>query len=99
MRMKAHAPLAAMLLVASCAQLPSTPPRAVAAPTASGVWLGRLAGGPKGLRVQLRLDLAKTPPACLIDSPDQHASDIPCGDVKAAGNTLSLAVPAVRGSF
>jgi len=34
-----------------------------------------------------------------LDSPDQGASGIPCADFRLQGNTLSFAVPAVRGSW
>lgn len=79
----------------------SSPPAVAPAPppSASGIWLGTLhVGGSKGLRVQLRLDLAQTPPGCLLDSLDQHAKGIPCTP-SVTGSTLSLDVPAVHGSF
>jgi serine-type D-Ala-D-Ala carboxypeptidase/endopeptidase len=87
---------------ASPAPVASTAPPASAAPappppSASGIWLGTLHAG-KNLRVQLRLDLEKTPPACTIDSLDQHSGGIPC-TASVTGSTLSLDVPAVHGSL
>jgi D-alanyl-D-alanine-carboxypeptidase/D-alanyl-D-alanine-endopeptidase len=70
-----------------------------APPSATGIWLGTLAVGSRGLRLQLRLDLTKSPPDCAIDSLDQHANGITCGDVHVEGRRLSLSVPAVRGSL
>ena len=68
-------------------------------PDVSGIWLGTIQAGPKGLRVQLRLDLAKTPASCSLDSLDQHALGIPCNDVTVTGTTLTLQVPAVHGTL
>ncbi|MGH7293487.1 MAG: serine hydrolase domain-containing protein, partial [Polyangiaceae bacterium] len=109
------APLALLVAVASCggARAPATaatvtpPPHAVAPapepppapPTASGVWLGTLPAGGKGLRLQLRLDLAPTPSSCSLDSLDQRAMGIPCTNVVLAGASLSIDVPAVRGKL
>lgn len=52
----------------------------------------------KDLRVQLRLDLAQTPPSCSLDSLDQHARGIPC-TASVTGATLAIDVPAVHGSL
>ena len=70
-----------------------------AAPDVSGIWLGTIQAGAKGLRIQLRLDLTKTPAACSLDSLDQHAMGIPCSDVAMNGTTLTLQVPPVHGSL
>ena len=95
------------LLAAARASSPSVPPAAPpAAPTViqpaprslSGIWLGTLDVGKK-LRIQLRLDLVASPPRCSLDSLDQHALGIPCGNVVASGTSLSLDVPAVGGSL
>jgi D-alanyl-D-alanine-carboxypeptidase/D-alanyl-D-alanine-endopeptidase len=68
-------------------------------PSASGIWLGTLAVGPKGLRLQLRLDLAKTPPdGCSMDSLDQHGVGIPC-TATVTGASVAIDVPAVHGSL
>lgn len=48
--------------------------------------------------MQLRLDLAATPPACRLDSLDQHTDPIPCTP-SVTGSALSLEVPAVHASF
>jgi serine-type D-Ala-D-Ala carboxypeptidase/endopeptidase len=75
---------------------PVAPP---ALPSLSGIWLGTLPTGGKGLRLQLHLDLAQTPASCSLDSLDQHAMAIPCGNVVASGASLSLDVPAVHGTL
>jgi len=76
----------------------SPAPAAPAPPSASGIWLGTLQAGGKALRLQLRLDLAQTPPTCAIDSLDQHVPGIPCTPT-VTGSKVSLDVPAVHGSL
>src|SRR6188472_1014381 len=75
------------------------PALAATAPSVSGIWLGTLEAGPKGLRIQLHLDLASTPPSCTLDSLDQGAMGIPCDHVVASATALSFDVPAVRGGM
>ena len=101
----------ALLGVASCAGAqpaapplaapappPPPPPAVVAqpAPSLTGIWLGTLN---QKLRLQVRLDLAATPPGCSIDSLDQGALGIPCGNVAVSGTSLTLDVPSVGGSL
>jgi serine-type D-Ala-D-Ala carboxypeptidase/endopeptidase len=75
---------------------PATAPAPrVAPPTCSGIWLGTLPTGGKGLRLQLRLDLRPQPPRCALDSLDQQARGIPCTNVRVTGTSLSIDVPAV----
>jgi D-alanyl-D-alanine-carboxypeptidase/D-alanyl-D-alanine-endopeptidase len=64
-----------------------------------GVWLGTLEAGAVRLRIQLRLDLTKSPPEGALDSLDQRALGIVCSEILAAGRSLSFKVPAVQGSF
>jgi hypothetical protein len=64
----------------------------------SGIWLGTLADGGNGLRLQLRLDLAKTPAGCSLDSLDQGAFGIPC-TAAVTGSSLSADVSAVHGTL
>jgi len=90
-------PSAAPAPVASASPSSATP-AATPQPSASGIWLGTLHAGAASLRVQLRLDLAQTPPACKLDSLDQHSEGIPC-TASVTGSKLSLDVPAVRGSL
>jgi len=78
---------------------PSASAAAPAPPDLSGIWLGTLQAGPKGLRLQLRIDMSKMPPACALDSLDQHAKGIPCTDVAVTGTSLTLMVPAVHGKL
>ena len=68
-------------------------------PSLSGVWLGTLRAGGKGLRIQIHLDLASTPAACALDSLDQHAMGIPCTNVVASATAISFDVPAVHGTL
>src|SRR5262249_15111135 len=49
-------------------------------------------------RLQLRLDLSTTPPACTLDSVDQHAAGIPCTP-SITGSKLEVDVPAVHGAM
>jgi hypothetical protein len=95
----------ALLAIASCA---STRPAAPAvnpgapsspSPSLSGVWLGTLHAGPQDLRLQLHLDLEKTPAGCSLDSLDQRGFGIPCSNVIVSATKLSLDVPSVRGSL
>lgn len=81
---------------------PAPVPVAVAAAPAkspfTGVWLGTLQAGGKGLRIQLHLDLSTTPAGCSLDSLDQGAMGIPCTNVVVNGNAVSFDVPAVKGN-
>jgi CubicO group peptidase (beta-lactamase class C family) len=99
------------LIVAACGSKAAPPAKPVtstpvAAPapapapkSLAGVWLGTLQAGPKGLRLQLHIDPATTPARCALDSLDQGAIGIPCSNVVASATTLSLDVPAVKGTF
>ena len=78
------------------APAPAPTPPAAPPPSASGIWLGTLHAGGKGLRVQLRLDLAKT--TCALDSLDQGSKGIPC-TASVTGAALKLDVPAVKGTL
>ena len=95
-----------VLVLSACGSQSGTPPPKVTAPAATtptksltGIWLGTLQAGPKGLRIQLHLDLAATPAGCSLDSLDQGATGIPCTNVVATATTLSLDVPAVKGTL
>lgn len=98
-----------VLALAACGSPTAAPPRVpepvapapVAKPpaTPSGIWLGTLEAGAKGLRIQLRLDLTPTPPTCSLDSLDQGAMGIPCDHVVASASELTFEVPAVHGSL
>src|SRR5579875_2701142 len=65
-----------------------------------GDWSGVLRAGSVSLRLIFHLRAASGGRiACAVDSLDQVAMGIPCADVKLDGQQLSLAVPAVRGSY
>ena len=109
MHLRDLASLALPLALVSCAATPppvvpgpapspAPPPPAPAPPSAGGIWLGTLHPGPHGLRLQLRLDLAKTPPGCSLDSLDQDTTGIPC-NVTVTGASLSVDVPLVHGTL
>jgi len=101
--------LAIVLALVGCGSCTHTVSPRVPAPVApsplpspvslTGVWLGTLATGGKGLRLQLHLNLAPTPATCALDSLDQGAAGIPCTNVVASATELSLDVPDVQGSL
>jgi len=108
----AIAPLS--VLLAGCGSAPAAPPAVAPAPapapapvapapvappaSADGIWLGTLHPGTTSLRVQLRIDLAKNPPACTLDSLDQGAAGIPC-QATLSGTGLVIDVPDVHGTY
>lgn len=65
-------------------------------PSAKGIWLGTLNPGPRGLRLQVRLD-PDGEHGCSIDSLDQASFGIECRSQAGPGDTLSLAAPSVNG--
>jgi hypothetical protein len=64
----------------------------------SGIWLGTLGDGPNSARVQIRLDLSKTPAGCSIDDIDQDVFGIGCTAV-VTGTSLSVDVPTMDGTL
>lgn len=60
-----------------------------------GVWLGALHAGSQTLRIQLHL----TEQSCALDSIDQKAFGILCGNVQVSGDAVSFDVPAVSGKW
>ncbi|MFT3700076.1 MAG: serine hydrolase domain-containing protein [Kofleriaceae bacterium] len=77
------------------APTPAAPPPApapVAVKSLDGIWRGVLGGQ---LHVQIRI----TGEQCTLDSLDQHAMGIPCGNVVAKPTELTFDVPLVKGSF
>jgi hypothetical protein len=82
------------------------PPPAVTAPAAqpappsvSGIWLATLGDGPNGgARVQIRLDLSKTPAGCSIDDIDRDVFGIGC-TAMVTGASLSVDVPTMDGTL
>jgi CubicO group peptidase (beta-lactamase class C family) len=84
-------------VLASCGSK-SVMPAAAQPKSLGGIWLGTLNMG-KDLRLQLHLDLAKTPAGCSLDSLDQGATAIPCTTVTATATALSIDVPAVKGAL
>jgi len=73
----------------------STPAPQPAATTLDGVWLGILNAGPQTLRLQLHLQVSGPgSQACALDSLDQKAFGIPCGNVQQKGDAVSFEVPA-----
>jgi serine-type D-Ala-D-Ala carboxypeptidase/endopeptidase len=76
-------------------QVATTP--ATAPSAASGIWLGTLDAGGAKLRIQLHLQTGGLD--CVLDSIDQKAFGIPCGNVQVNGSSVSFDVPAVGGKF
>jgi serine-type D-Ala-D-Ala carboxypeptidase/endopeptidase len=64
-----------------------------------GIWLGALHAGPQTLRIQLRLKAGAGAQSCALDSIDQKAFEIPCGNVQVNGDAVSFDVPAVSGKW
>ncbi len=67
----------------------------------SGNWLGKLKL-PGGVELTVVFKISETEGqkySALLDSPDQGAKDIPCGDVKIFNDSILIDVPAVTGSF
>jgi len=89
----------APLVVPPVAPPVATPPPKPPAPSVTGIWLGALEVPGHALRLQLRLDLAAGPKGCVLDSLDQHAFGLPCGNVVVSGDALSFEVPVVKGTF
>lgn len=61
----------------------------------NGIWLGSIHAGPQTLRIQVHLGAQ----VCALDSIDQKAFGIPCGNVAVKGNAVSFDVPAVGGNW
>lgn len=78
---------------------PAPPPPAAKPVSFTGIWLGKIEVGGKGLRVQVHLDLGPSTPTCALDSIDQGAMGIPCEHVVASPTELAFEVPFVKGGF
>jgi D-alanyl-D-alanine-carboxypeptidase/D-alanyl-D-alanine-endopeptidase len=88
--------LAALLLALPLAAFAQAP--APKSPL-DGIWLGTLHTGGPNLRLQFRLHQdAAGKWACLIDSIDQNAPNIPCA-VGSSTNPINIDVPLVHGNF
>lgn len=64
-----------------------------------GVWTGALSGGGQTLHVVFHFKAAPDGILCSMDSVDQQATGIPCGDVTVEGKKVRLNVPAVKGTY
>lgn len=66
----------------------------------SGSWLGNLSAGGTELRVVFNVKLIeKDSLMATLDSPDQGAKDIPCGQVTFNNQKLVILAPAINGEF
>jgi len=66
----------------------------------SGSWLGNLSAGGTELRVVFNVKLIeKDSLMATLDSPDQGAKDIPCGQVTFDKQKLVILAPAIKGEF
>ena len=77
-----------------------TPPK-IAAPTGfEGIWEGPLKVGPVELRLAFTVTKSSDGKlAAKMDSIDQGAKGIPCGEVTLTEGTATIAVPAIKGTF
>src|SRR5205807_2148087 len=64
-----------------------------------GTWMGTLHLGAINLRLVLKIKRAGAGWTATVDSPDQHASDIPVQTVTLEGDQLTLALPKINGSY
>lgn len=64
-----------------------------------GNWAGALNAGAQTLHVVFHFKAGADGILCSMDSVDQGANGIPCGDVKVEGKKVSLTVQAVKGSY
>lgn len=65
-----------------------------------GAWLGSMSMGPKTMQLQIRFTVSASGPAtCVLDSPDQKAFGMPCGDVTVKNRDVEIAVPAAQGGW
>jgi len=91
---------ACLLAPLSAPALPQEATKPAAPPAVAGTWLGSLQAGGETLRIQLHLDAdAAGRLTCVMDSIDQRAFGIPCGNVQETGDAVSFDVPAVRGKW
>jgi hypothetical protein len=64
-----------------------------------GVWKGALSAGGNTLHVVFHFQAAPDGILCSMDSVDQGANGIPCGDVTVTGKKVKLNVPPVNGTY
>lgn len=67
----------------------------------TGTWVGKLKL-PGGTELTVVFKISKSDEqkySALLDSPDQGAKDIPCGDVILKNDSLTINVPVVNGSY
>jgi serine-type D-Ala-D-Ala carboxypeptidase/endopeptidase len=65
-----------------------------------GIWLGKIEAGGTTLRIQLHVKSDRAGKEyCSLDSLDQGAIALPCGNVQFKGNHFSFDVPVVNGRW
>ena len=91
--------LLSLLSIVAVAQPPGVVAQTASSPV-DGIWLGTLNAGGQMLRLQLHLRVGPAGVGnCALDSLDQGAPGIPCGNVQVSGDSLSFEVPAVQGKY
>jgi uncharacterized protein len=66
----------------------------------AGSWLGKLSAGGTDLRVIFNLKLTgKDSLSATLDSPDQNAKNIPCGQVTLDKQKLVIKAPGINGEY
>jgi uncharacterized protein len=68
-------------------------------PDISGTWQGKLSFNGISLRIVFHIQKAGPGYRATLDSPDQGAKDIPCGDPTLTGNQLTIPIPAIKGEY
>jgi len=68
-------------------------------PDISGIWQGKLTFGGTSLRIVFHFEKTVSGYRVTMDSPDQSANGIPCGDPILNQSDVTLPIPAVKGEF
>lgn len=84
------------IISALCAMLLTCP---VFAQKFAGSWLGLIDVNGTNVRIVFNLKEEGGKLTGTMDSPDQGAKDIACGDITTNGDSISIAVPAVHGRY
>jgi len=68
-------------------------------PDLTGIWQGKLSFSGTNLRIVFHFQKNGVGYRATMDSPDQSANGIPCGDPVIAQNEVTIPIPAVKGEY